>query len=130
MNAITPPRPVSQTADTITLSLADWAAFMAQVENLEDLATVDHHDARVAAIGSEAVRREGVTGEEMMRILNGASPVTIWRERAKLSGKALAAAAGVSPSYLAEIEGGKKPGSVAALAALAEALGVSMDALV
>lgn len=130
MNAITLPQPVSKTADTITLSLADWRALMAQIENLQDLVAVDHRDARVAAIGVEAVRHECVTGDEMMRILNGTSPVTIWRERAKLSGKALAAAAGVSQSYLAEIEGGKKPGSVAALAALAQALGVSMDALV
>ncbi len=101
-----------------------------RIENLKDLAAVDHHDARVAAIGIEAVRHECVSGDEMTQILNGASPVTIWREWAKLSGKALATAAGVSPSYLAEIEGGKKPGNVAALAALAKALGVSMDALV
>lgn len=100
---------------------------MAQIENLEDLAAVDHHNARIVAIGIEAVRRECVTGYEMMRILHGASPVTIWRERAKLSGKALATAAGISPNYLAEIEGGERPGSVATLA---KALGVSMDALV
>jgi transcriptional regulator with XRE-family HTH domain len=40
---------------------------------------------------------------------------------------ALAAAAGVSPSYLSEIEGRRKPGSFMALAKLAAALDVALD---
>ena len=43
--------------------------------------------------------------------------------------RGLARAAGVSSSSLAEIESGKKPGSAAALRAIAQALGVPMEHL-
>jgi transcriptional regulator with XRE-family HTH domain len=42
----------------------------------------------------------------------------------------LAAKSGVVQSYLSEIETGKKPGSLAAMKAVAEALGVTIDDLV
>ena len=44
--------------------------------------------------------------------------------------RALADAAGVSPSYLAEIEAKRKPGSVEATRRLARALAVPMEHLV
>jgi Helix-turn-helix. len=44
--------------------------------------------------------------------------------------QALAGRAGVSTGYLSEIEAGKKPGSVDAYKALAEALDTSVDWLV
>ena len=58
------------------------------------------------------------------------SVVVIRREREGLSQRALAEKAGISPSYLAEIEAGKKPGSMAAIKALAVALRVPMEYLV
>ena len=44
-----------------------------------------------------------------------------------VSREALAASAGVAPSYLTEIETHKKPGSFDALAKLAAALRISLD---
>ncbi len=47
-----------------------------------------------------------------------------------MSQREVAGKAGVSPSYLAEIETGQKPGSADALQALARALNTSMESLV
>ena len=83
--------------------------------------------ARAARLNADEVRRLVYTAAEVDRMLDaGVSPITIWRERAGLSGRALAAAA-VSPSCLAEIEAGKKPGGTAAIRAT---LRVPMELLV
>lgn len=50
----------------------------------------------------------------------------VWRRNRGLTREALAAAAGIAPSYLTEIETGKKPGSFQALARLAAALRISL----
>ena len=60
-------------------------------------------------------------------MLDGEAALVIWRNRSGLSQKALASKAGISASYMAEIEAGKKPGSVAAMSALAKALDVPLD---
>ena len=56
-------------------------------------------------------------------------PVRVWREHRGLSGRALAARAGISAAYLRQIETGKKPGSFDAMAKLARALDVDMEDL-
>ena len=43
---------------------------------------------------------------------------------------ALAAAAGIHPVYLSQIETGKRTGSAKTLAAIAESLGVTVDELI
>ncbi len=64
------------------------------------------------------------------RILDDESPVKVWREKRGLSQRKLAELAGVSPSYLAEIETGKRPGSADALRKLSRALAIPMENLV
>jgi len=66
----------------------------------------------------------------MSRLLNGESPVKLWREKRGLTQRALAQSAGVNVNYLCEIETGKKPGSAAALNKLAQTLEVPMETLV
>ena len=110
-------KPVSETAETVTFRREDW---LAHLDDMED---------RVALERSRAERPVAYTSAEMDRLLDGVSSLTIWRERAGLSQRASAAKAGVGASYLVEIETGKKPGSVAALGALAKALGVSIERL-
>ena len=63
-------------------------------------------------------------------MLNGESPVRIWREHRGLTLGDLADRAGIAPSDVSEIETGRKPGSVAALTNLAAVLGVHVDDLV
>lgn len=70
-------------------------------------------------IGIDEVKRLSYTDAESTQMLEGVSPIAIWRKRKGMTQRALAEAAGLSPSYLAEIEAGKKPGSVVALAAIA-----------
>lgn len=64
------------------------------------------------------------------RVLDGESPVRVWREFRGLKARELAEAAGVSAAYLSDIETNRKPGSARALRRLAEALRVDMDELV
>lgn len=56
-------------------------------------------------------------------------PVRIWREQRGLSLQLLARQADIARSYLVEIEGQKKPGSVAAYRRLAKAQSVAVDDL-
>jgi DNA-binding XRE family transcriptional regulator len=57
------------------------------------------------------------------------APLRAWRRARGLGVRALAAAAGIDPGYLSQIETGRKPGSVKALRALALALGVPIEAI-
>jgi DNA-binding XRE family transcriptional regulator len=120
---------VAETEDTITIDRHDWARLLADLEDAEDRAAVREARAREAALGKEAARRNSLSGTEARRLLDGESPVRVWRSKRGLTQRALAAAAGVAPSYLADIENGRKPGSADARFRLARALGVSMDDL-
>ena len=130
MTAAALPTPVASDAQTVTLRRADWDAYVAALEDAADIRAVQDYTAWIAAVGTDEARRLSFTDAEVERMLDGASAVTIWRERAELSQRALAAFAEISPSYLAEIEAGKKPGSVVAIRAISKALNVPMEFLV
>ena len=125
MNAA-PPKIVAGDATTVTLDRAEWEEYL---EDIAHRAAVDVFDAHVAEVGLDEVIRLGYSGAESLRMIHGVSPIVIWRERMKLSQREAAAKAGISPSYLAEIETGKKPGSVAAITALARLFNVPMEHL-
>ena len=123
--------PVEQTEATVTLTRTDYEALIARLEDAHDLMAIDRDEAWRAAIGETEARRLSYTAAETRRMmLDDISPIIIWRERSGLTQSALAQAANVSQSYLAEIEGGKKPGSTVALRALARVLRVPMEHLV
>jgi hypothetical protein len=105
--------------ETVTISRAEYDALTERLEDLDDIV------AAMKAGGGQPMPLEWAR-----RIIEGESPVRVWREFRGLSLRALAAKAGVSPGYLSEIELGKKPGSVEAYKALAEALDASVDWLV
>lgn len=121
MNAITP---IAETADTITLSRADYLALIEAIQDAEDLESSRNVMKRMAE-GEE----EGVPIELVERLMAGESPVRVWREHRGMTGKALAESAGIAATYLSEIESGKKPGSLDAMAKLARALKISLDDL-
>lgn len=129
MNVVMP-KPLRESRDTVTLRRADWEALIDLIEDAEDIASVSARRAREAAIGRDAVRRDYLTGDELRRLLGWESPLKVWREKRGQSQRDLARAAGVSPSYLAEIETGRKPGSAEALLNLARVLEVPMERLV
>jgi len=120
---------LAETADTVTVSRRDWASLLAELEDAEDRAAIRSRRAQESVLGKAAARQNYLTIEEARRLLEGERPLRVWREKRGLTQRALAAAAGVAASYLADIENGRKPGSADALSRLARALGVSMDDL-
>jgi ribosome-binding protein aMBF1 (putative translation factor) len=114
-------RPIAETAQSVTLSRADF-------EKLIDLADAAH-----ARAVEKAVRRgetEYLPVEMVKRLARGESPLRVWREHRGLSQRTLATRAGVSAAYLSEMEARRKPGSASALAALARVLGVAIEDLI
>lgn len=124
MNAI---KILSQTKHTVTMTRGELARLVSELEDAEDRAAVAGRRAHEKAIGKEAARRNYLTDEEARRLLDGEHPVRIWREKRGLTQRALAVRAGVAPSYLTEIEKGRKPGSARTLSRLAQALEVTME---
>jgi DNA-binding XRE family transcriptional regulator len=123
-------RIIAETESSVTVDRRDWVRLLTELEDAEDRAAVREGRAREGVLGKEAVRRDSLTGEEARRLLDGESPVRVWRGKRGLTQRGLAGAAGVAPGYLTDIENGRKPGSVSALSRLAKALDVSMDDLV
>ena len=124
MNAL-PIRPIAETADSVTLSRADFETLAELVSDAQDLTDADAVKARLAAGETETF--PFAVAE---RLLDGEHPVTVLREHRAFTVRGLAEVAGVSPSYLSEIELGKKPGSFDAMARVAAALEVPLDLLV
>ena len=120
---------VAETKDTVTVRRTDLASLLEALEDAEDRAAVHSRRAQEAIVGKQAMRQSYLTGNEVRRLLDGENPVRVWREKRGLTQRALAAKAGIAPSYLADIENGRKPGSADALSRLAGALEVLMEDL-
>src|SRR3546814_9718952 len=63
------------------------------------------------------------------RLLAGENPIRVWREHRGMSASQLAERAGLSQAYVSQLETGRRDGTVAALGALARALGLDIDDL-
>jgi len=96
------------------------------IDRLQDLEDGEF----MRGVEADTSDRDYLPAAAVKRMIAGESPITVWREHRGLSLTALAKKAGVGRSYLSEIEGGKKPGSVTALRSVADALGLSIDDLV
>lgn len=92
------------------------------------------HLADIAAY-DEAKRRLAIGEDELLpaamvdRLLSGENPIRVWREHRALSARQLAERAGLPQAYVSQLETDRRDGSTAALAALAQALGVGIDDL-
>ena len=73
---------------------------------------------------------ELVPAELVKRILAGENPIRAWREHRDMTARDLASKARLSPTYLSEIETGKKDGSVSVVRNIADALDVEIGDLV
>ena len=73
---------------------------------------------------------ELIPSEVIYAILDGANPIRVWREYRELMQQQVAEAAGISVPYLSQIESGKRKGRAEVLAAIAKALGLSLDDVV
>ncbi len=119
-------QPVSQTPDSVTLRRADYDALLTELEEAEDRAAVLQHELAKARGGAP----EPLTLADVDRLRAGEHPVRIWREKRGLTQQALAGLAGISKSFLCEIETGIGTPSVETLRKLALGLKVDLDTLV
>ncbi len=111
--------------EMVVLSQVDYEELVEAAEMLEDIAAYDRFQERLAR-GEE----EFIPAEFVNRMIDGESPIRVWRDVRGLSAKELAASAGISATYLSEIESRKKEGSISALKKIAKALKVDIDDLV
>ena len=93
-------------------------------EAAEDLADIQAYD-RAMAAGEESFPSEVVD-----RIVDGESPLRVFRELRGLSQTALSAASGVNRVQIADIEAGRRSASVETFRKLAQALNLTIDDLV
>jgi DNA-binding XRE family transcriptional regulator len=123
------PKPIAEDTETVTLRRADYESLIGNLEDAIDGAALKSLGERLRMSEADALA-DYLSGERVERLVAGENPVRIWREHRGLSARALAAAARVTPTYLSEIETGRKPGSLGTMAKIAHALGISLDDLV
>jgi DNA-binding XRE family transcriptional regulator len=116
--------PLALTDEIVVLRRATYDALIAAVEDARDARALAELRAREGAGEAEYVPIELAD-----RIFAGEHPVRAWREYRGLTLGALAKSAGIAPSYLSEIEAGRKPSSTRALAAIAKTLRVAIEDL-
>ena len=110
----------------------EWAiipydVYQRLVEEAEMLQDIRAYDEAKQAIEEG---EELIPSEVAYAILDGASPIRVWREYRGLTQQQLAEAAGISVPYLSQIESGKRKGRTEVLAAIAKELGLSLDDVV
>ena len=118
---------MTEADDMVTLPRTEYEALISRLEDAEDNAAIDRLDSRIEQQGFAAATVDYLPGELVAHLIAGEHPIRIWRLHRGLTREALAKAAGVSPSYLTEIETRRKPGSLDAMMKLAAALKVSLD---
>ena len=104
----------------VTIPRAEYEALLAAREDLADIIAFDQ---------AKAEPGDRIPDSVVARILDGETPLRVFRNWRGLTQHTLANESGVNRSYIAEIETGKKPGSTAAMRKLAAALGIDVDNL-
>lgn len=111
--------------EMVTIPREEYERLREAAEDLADIAAYDRVKADLAA-----GREELIPAEYADRLIDGESPVRVYRELRGLTQAALAERSGVNRVQIADIEAGRKTGSVETVRKLAEALNVSIDDLV
>ena len=126
------PRPKRETAEEVVLARADWEALLELLEDAEDIAAVAAARAE-DALWTSAVpdgRQTAFPHEVVSAEIDGMHPLRAWRKYRGLTQRALAGRAGVNRDLIAQIETGKRHGSIDTMGRLAGALGVPIEALI
>jgi DNA-binding XRE family transcriptional regulator len=97
------------------------------IEEYEDL--VDARDAAIAAEQLALGEMEVLTFDKVDDYLAATTPLQFWRNHRGMTQTELAAAAGITQSYLTQIESGVHTGAVHVYASLAKALRVRIEDL-
>ncbi|MBV9136134.1 MAG: helix-turn-helix transcriptional regulator [Hyphomicrobiales bacterium] len=99
-----------------------------EYEALEDAADATRHAAAIAKL--KRGESETLTSKEMKALLAAPKPLAFWRRKRGLTQAALAKRGGISQSYLASLETGRRQGDPALIKRLAQALSLRMEDLV
>jgi mRNA interferase RelE/StbE len=110
--------------EMVTIPREEYDRLRAAAEDLADLQAYD--SAKAALMSGE---EELIPAAMVNRLLNGESSLRVYRDLRGMTQVALAEASGVNRVTIAEIETGRKIGSVNTLRALSDALGVKLDDL-
>jgi DNA-binding XRE family transcriptional regulator len=110
--------------EMVTIPRAEYDRLRAAAEDLAELQAYDRAKAALAEGEDELIPAEYAN-----RLLNGESPLRVYRDLRGLTQSALAQRSGVNRVTVAEIETGRKQGSVATLRKLAGGLDVTVDDL-
>ena len=102
----------------------DYLRLVEEAEMLNDVLDYD--------VATEAVKQgeELVPSEVAYAILDGESPIRVWREYRGYTQQQLSEAAGISKPYLSQIETGKRTGTTEVLSGIAKALDLTIDDIV
>lgn len=111
--------------EMITITRAEYERLREAAEDLADIATYDRVKADIAA-----GRDELIPSEFANRMIDGESPLRVYRELRGMTQSSLAAASGVNRVQIADIEAGRSKGSIETMRKLADALRVTIDDLV
>ena len=111
--------------EMITIPRAEYERLREAAEELADIAAYDRVMADLAAGHEEMIPESFVK-----RLIEGESPLRVFRDLRGLTQQELAQASGVNRVQIAEIEARRKSGSVETLRKLAAALALTIDDLV
>ncbi len=109
------------------LALLPWDEYQSLLEAAEDRADLRAYDAAKARL--EAGADEIIPAPYAKRLIAGENPIRVYRELRRMPARALAKAAGISPSYLSQLETGKRKGTPGRLKRIADVLQVTLDDL-
>jgi DNA-binding XRE family transcriptional regulator len=110
--------------DTITIGRDEYQRLLNAKQDLDDIRDSAAIAARIAS------GEETIPDEAMADYLAAPTPLAWWRKRRGLTQAKLAELVGVSQVFVAQMESGKRDGSIAVLARLARALDLKIDDLV
>lgn len=111
--------------ETVTIPKAEYERLCALEEEYADIRAALTVESRIAR-GEE----ELIPSDVVDRLLDGESPLRVWREFRNLTQADLARASDVNRVQIVEIEAGRGSGSVHTLHKLAVALGVTVDDII
>lgn len=129
------PMPLSLDVSQVVLARADWDRLVEAVEDAVDAAAARTALAEDAALADALERGRGETVEVTTPLVvleaeaTGAHPVKAWREHRGWTQSQLGTVCGVSRNLIAQLETGRRMGSLHTLACLATALRVPIDLL-
>lgn len=107
--------------EMIMLPRADYTAMRDALEAMLHHKTMQEVDAG---------KQEWLTQADILQSLQSPTPLAFWRNKRMISQTQLAATVGVSQSYIANLEAGKRKGDPALFMKLAQALSVRIEDLI